>query len=47
MELALGVPAVDYVHAFRSVVVALPHFRPNRLPSEGDLVGLEHLASVH
>lgn len=47
VKLAVGVPAIDNVHAFRRPMVSLPCLRPDRLPSERDLVGFEHLASVH
>ena len=44
VKLAVCVPGIENVDAFRSLVIALPRFGPNRIAAERHFVGLDDLS---
>ena len=47
VKLALRISSVNYIDAFWRPMISLPGLGANGLPSERDLVSLDHLPSVH
>ena len=47
MTLALCVPAINDIHALRRSKVSFALLWPDRIASQGNLVGLDYPSSVH